>query len=841
MTTEPEQTQELAAFWQLGEAELLKTLDSSTVGLTSAESQSRLARRDTVRWRKTSPVRLLLEQFRSPIMLLLIVSAVLSYVLDDATNALIILAILGVSSLLGFWQEWSAADAVAKLLAVIETRTTLLRDGVEIELPVDATVPGDVVRLRAGNVIPGDCRVLESNDLFVDEAALTGESFPAEKRAGAVAADVGHHRRSCALFQGTHVVSGTATAVVVHTGAETEFGKVSARLERRPPETGFERGLKEFGFLLIRVTLVFVVGVFAVNVAFQRPVVDSLLFALALAVGMTPQLLPAITTVVLAAGAQQMARAQVIVKQLLAIENFGSMTVLCCDKTGTLTTGVVTLQAAEDVAGQASERVRRYAAINATLQLGFQNPIDEALKTSGTLDLTGVQKLDEVPYDFNRKRLSVLVNDGGETVLITKGALANLLEVCTSVDLPDGTTDIDDHRKAILARFASLSDQGRRVLGVAIRRLESDRAGRADERDMTFLGFLVLLDPPKPGIQATLGELRRLGVRLKIVTGDNHAVAAAIARDVGISADRLLTGGDVRRLSDDALQHRAMEIDLFAEIEPNQKERIILALKRSGATVGYLGDGINDASALHAADVGISVASAVDVAREAAQIVLLQQDLGVLVEGVKAGRRTFANTLKYVFVALSANFGYMFSMAVVSLFLPFLPLLPAQILLVNLLADFPAMMLATDRVDPELIERPRRWQVRSMARFMLVFGLCGSVFDFLTFGLLLYVYKAPIEQFRTGWFIEAVLTGLVIMLLVRTQRPFWRSRPGLAFSLTLLAVAAVTLLLPYLPFAGALEFVPPPASLTLLVIGISAVYGVGLELAKRAFYRNLAG
>lgn len=358
---------------------------------------------------------------------------------------------------------------------------------------------------------------------------------------------------------------------------------------------------------------------------------------------------------------------------------------------------------------------------------------------------------------------------------------------------------------------------------------------------MTFLGFLVLLDPPKPGIQATLGELRRLGVRLKIVTGDNHAVAAAIARDVGISADRLLTGGDVRRLSDDALQHRAMEIDLFAEIEPNQKERIILALKRSGATVGYLGDGINDASALHAADVGISVASAVDVAREAAQIVLLQQDLGVLVEGVKAGRRTFANTLKYVFVALSANFGYMFSMAVVSLFLPFLPLLPAQILLVNLLADFPAMMLATDRVDPELIERPRRWQVRSMARFMLVFGLCGSVFDFLTFGLLLYVYKAPIEQFRTGWFIEAVLTGLVIMLLVRTQRPFWRSRPGLAFSLTLLAVAAVTLLLPYLPFAGALEFVPPPASLVLLVIGISAVYGVGLELAKRAFYRNLAG
>jgi P-type Mg2+ transporter len=425
--------------------------------------------------------------------------------------------------------------------------------------------------------------------------------------------------------------------------------------------------------------------------------------------------------------------------------------------------------------------------------------------------------------------------------LITKGALANVLEVCTTVELSGGSGNIVDHQAAILTRFASLSEQGRRVLGVAIRRLEAERSGRQDERDMAFLGFLVLLDPPKPGIQATLEELRKLGVRLKIVTGDNHAVAAAIARDVGISADRLLTGGEVRRLSDDALQHRAMEIDLFAEIEPNQKERIILALKRSGTTVGFLGDGINDASALHAADVGISVASAVDVAREAAQIVLLQQDLGVLVEGVKAGRRTFANTLKYVFVAISANFGYMFSMALVSLFLPFLPLLPAQILLVNLLADFPAMMLATDRVDPELIERPRRWLVRSMARFMLVFGLCGSVFDFLTFGLLLYVYKATIEQFRTGWFIEAVLTGLVIMLLVRTQRPFWRSRPGLAFSLTLLAVAAVTLLLPYLPFAGPLEFVPPPASLVLLVIAISAVYGVGLELAKRAFYRNLAG
>jgi Mg2+-importing ATPase len=841
-TGEPVETAESAkpAFWAIDSDGLRERLGTTDGGLPAVVASERLTVSRRLASHHPTAWSLLVEQFCSPIMLLLLATAVLSYLLDDAMNAGIILGILIASGLLGFWQEWSAADAVAKLLAVIESRTTVVRDGIETEIPLDDVVAGDLVRLRAGDLIPGDCRLLSSRDLFVNEAALTGESFPVEKSPGVLPAVTRLAQRLNVLYLGTHVVSGLATAVVVMTGAETEFGRISSRLNTRPPETGFERGLRQFGHLLIRVVVLFTTGVFLVNVALQKPVIESLLFALALAVGMTPQLLPAVTSVVLATGAKAMAQQKVIVKQLLAIENLGSMTVLCCDKTGTLTEGEIRLEGALDLAGRSSERVLNLAYLNAAFQTGFANPIDRAIKSDHSVSTAGCEKLDEIPYDFSRKRLTVLIRHAGERRLITKGALSNILECCSQAETSDGgIVPLNDVRADIESRFAALSADGLRVLGVATRVVSSDTIDRPDERELTFAGFLVFADPLKPDVSETLAALRELGVGLKIITGDNRAVATAISQRAGLVAPTIVSGSELRGQSEPDLIRAAQAADVFAEVEPNQKEQIILALRRAGHVVGYLGDGINDASALHAADVGISVAQAVEVAREAAQVVLLERDLNVLVRGVREGRRTFANTLKYVFVAISANFGYMFSLACASLFLPFLPLLPSQILLVNLLADFPAMALATDSVDSEQIHRPRRWDVRFIARFMLSFGFSSSLFDFLTFGLILWLFGRDEATFHTGWFVESVLTGLMIMLIVRTQRPFFLSRPGGLFLATVAAIAVITVWLPYSPFAEALGFVAPSGKLLAVVFLITWLYGGGMELVKRLFYRRL--
>ena len=837
-----------ANFWSVEVDRLCDQLETSTNGLTDAVAQKRLIQFADARLvsRRRTKLSILLDQFNSPIIWLLFGSAALSFLVDDPTNGAIILFILLASGLLSYWQEWSADDAVARLLAGIETHTTLLRDGNRIQVPADSVVPGDIVVLSAGALIPGDCRIVESKDLFVDEAALTGESYPVEKSAGTLAEVTSLSQRTSALFLGTHVVSGMATALAIHTGRNTEFGRVSARLELQAPESGFERGLRNFGNLLIKITLVFVTIVFTIKVfflpsehEFQRTVIESLKFALALAVGMTPQLLPAITSVVLAQGAKSMARSQVIVKRLLAIENFGGMNILCSDKTGTLTEGAVRLHSSPDLTGQDSQQVLRYAYINAAMQSGFENPIDRAIRTHQEFDLNGVRKLSEVPYDFMRKRLSVLVDDHTTRLMIAKGALSKILEVCSLAENASGElVDIETQRPAIDRSFNELSDQGFRVLGIARRTVEAEHVTKADEFEMTFVGFLVFFDPPKPGILETVRELERLGVGLKIITGDNRAVTAAISRQIGLTKTRVMTGSEMARLNDEELSRQAIDIDLFAEVEPNQKERIILALKQTGNIVGFMGDGINDASALHAADVGISVAGAVDVAREAAQIVLLKHDLSVLIHGVEEGRRTLANTLKYVFVSISANFGYMFSMAVAWLFMPFLPLQAAQILLINLLADFPAMALATDRVDHELILRPRRWDVSFVCRFMLVFGLSSSLFDFLTFGVLLKIYHATEVEFQTGWFIESVMTGLIMMLLVRTQRPFFQSRPGRYLLGAAVITGSITVLLTFSPFNHALGFTTPPWSLLALVAVIGVLYALAMETAKWFFYRN---
>jgi Mg2+-importing ATPase len=629
--------------------------------------------------------------------------------------------------------------------------------------------------------------------------------------------------------------------LVVRTGTETEFGKVSARLKLRPPETEFEHGIKRFGYFLMEVTLVLVLTIFAINVYLARPVLESFLFSLALAVGLTPQLLPAIISINLAHGARRMAQAKVIVKRLASIENFGSMNVLCSDKTGTLTEGVVHLHSTLDVDGCASEKVLLYAYLNAFYETGFANPIDAAIRTHRRYDLAAYQKLDEVPYDFIRKRLSILVAKDNTHLLVTKGALEHVLAVCFSAETAQGTlVDFAAVQEHVQARFVELSGKGFRTLGVAYRDVGADvRITKDHETNMTFLGFLVLFDPLKPDIVGTLDLLKRLGVSVKVITGDSRLVAAHISRQVGLINQTMLTGPDLHRMSDEALTSRVQEIDVFAEVEPNQKERIILALRKAGNVVGYMGDGINDASALHAADVGISVESAVDVAKEAADIVLLEKDLGVLVQGVREGRATFANTLKYVFMATSANFGNMFSMAGASLFLPFLPLLPTQILLTNLLTDFPEMTIATDSVDSELVEQPRRWDINFIRTFMLVFGLLSSVFDYLTFGVLLFLLHAPEEQFRTGWFLESVISASVIVLVIRSRRPFFHSQPGKYLLMATLLVVGVTLVLPLTPLAGLFEFRPLPLSFVFVLAVIVILYILAVEMAKRIFYERV--
>jgi P-type Mg2+ transporter len=828
-------------FWSLPIDRVLQQLNSSANGLSNPEAKQRLIKygaNSLTQKHKSNTLTLLLNQFKSPIILILMFAAGLSIFLRDATDAIIILTIVIISGLLGFWQERGASNAVEKLLALVQVKATVLRQGIEQEIPHENVVPGDIVLLAAGGSIPGDCLVLESKDLSVNEATLTGETYPADKMSGVLPEATGLSQRTNILYMGTHVISGSAKAVVVGTGKQTEFGKVSERLKLRPPETEFERGLSKFGYFLMEVTLILVVLIFVANVYLKRPVLESFLFSLALAVGLTPQLLPAIVSVNLARGAKQMAKKQVIVKRLAAIENFGSMNVFCTDKTGTLTEGEVKIHAAIDITVNESDRVLFYAYLNAASESGYANPIDDAIRQHKTFDISSYHKLDEVPYDFNRKRLSILFTNENTQLIITKGALKNILDVCSMVEkAPGEIVDITRELQQLQQQAEDLGSKGFRVLGVAYRVFDKTSLSKADETSMTFLGYLALFDPPKVGIADTLRELQQLGITPKMITGDSRAVAMSIIGQIGLPETQVLTGSELRQLSDEALMHRVQQTNVFAEVEPNQKERIIIALKKAGNVVGYMGDGINDASALHAADVSISVESAVDVAKEAADIVLMQKDLNVLIEGVKEGRITFANTLKYVFMATSANFGNMFSMAGISLFIPFLPLLPSQILLTNLLTDFPEMTIATDRVDRELVNKPRRMDIKFIRNFMVVFGLLSSVFDYLTFGALLLLLHAQPEQFRTGWFIESTISASLVVLVVRTRQSIFTSKPGKYLFWATTATVVAALIIPFTPLAPLLGFQALPLRFLLVLGAIVALYVVAAEAVKHLFYQ----
>lgn len=818
----------------------LSQLGSTAHGLTKADAAARLRQSGALRphHQRTGLV-VLLRQFANPITLILVFATVVSAVLGEATDAVIILGIIVLSGVLSFWQEYAASRAVEDLLVRVEVSVEVLRDGDQTFVPAHEIVPGDVIVLDTGDLVPGDCILLEAHELLADEAPLTGESYPADKAPGVVATDTPLAGRTNCLFQGTHVVRGKALALVVLTGTDTAFGRIAAELEARPPVTRFERGLTQFGQLLLLVMVVMTLLIFVANVLLARPVIDSLLFSVALAVGLTPQLLPAIVSVSLSIGAREMARAKVIVKRLNAIEDFGGLDVLCTDKTGTLTGGRVQFNAALDVMGMSSAKVLEEATLNARLHTSFSNPIDDAIVQSARYTVPA-QMLAELPYDFQRRRLSVLVAYDGDAdhILLTKGALADVLSVCNSARSDTDTiVPLDELRATIDAGFERLSMEGYRVLGVASRSLRAaTMLTPADEAGLVFDGFLTFLDPPKPGVARTLRELAGLGISLRMVTGDNRLAALHIARSVGLDARKTLTGADLRLLDETALVEAARETSVFAEMDPMQKERLIRALRRSGHDVGFLGDGINDAPALYAADVGISVDSAVDVAKDAASIVLLEKDLDVLMQGVRLGRRTFANTLKYLFVTISANFGNMFSMAAASLLLPFLPLLPMQILLLNFLTDLPATTIATDAVDPEQLARPGAWDLRMLRSFMIVFGLVSSVFDVLTFGVLVLGFSAGETLFRTGWFVESAMTELAVMLVLRTRRPFFRSRPSATLLGTSLLVGFATLAIPYSPAAPVLGFEALPLSILAAIAVLITAYVLVTEIAKRLFY-----
>jgi Mg2+-importing ATPase len=827
-------------YWTRDARALETELRSGPDGLSHAESTLRLREygpNELKAHQGASRASIFFRQVRSPLLLLLLFAAGASAVTGDWIDASIVLLIIVATVGIGYSREYSAQAAADALKARLQVRCEVLRDGRSTELPVSDIVPGDVVLLSAGTLVPADAVVLEASDFFVSEAVLTGESFPTQKKP-AVLTDPGAAiaERTNTVFLGSNVRSGTARCLVVATGASTEFGAIAHRLTLRPPETEFERGIRRFGYLLTSAMLVLVLLVFVAHVFRGRPPVETLLFSVALAVGLSPELLPAILTVNLARGAQMMARRGVLVRRLNAIENLGSMDVLCTDKTGTITEGVVQLEGAYDGDGRRSDDVLNLAVCNAALETGITSPLDAAILAACPVHPETPTKLAEIPFDFVRKRVTIAVQSSAGTQLVTKGAFHHVMEICTR--LSDGSAITESIQARLEHQYDSWAVNGIRVLAVASRIIPPKAEyGHDDEHEMTFRGFLTFLDRPKEGVDVTIRELRRLGVAIKIITGDSRLVAQHVAKLVGLRADRLLTGHQLDELHDEALWKAAEETDLFAEVDPNQKERIILSLKKMGHVVGFMGDGVNDAPAMHAADASLSVEQAVDVAREAADFVLIEHGLDVIQRGIEEGRRTFANTLKYVLITTSANLGNMVSMAGASLFLSFLPLTAGQILLNNFISSIPAVGIADDSVDEELVSQPRRWDIGFIGRYMVTFGLLSSGFDYLTFGVLLRVFHAPPVLFRTGWFVESLLTQLIVTLVMRTQGPFFRSRPGRVLLLSTTVLIPIALLIPYLPFAEVFGFVPLPAVLVVVIVSITVSYVTATELMKLWFYR----
>ena len=827
--------------WSLSPDIVLQNLQTSREGLTQEEALLRLKQygENTIQGQKrNAPLMLFLNQFKSLIILIMLIATVISAATGDWLDSMIILAIVFASAVLSFLQEYSAGNAINELRSQIQQKSTVVRNNLEIEIPTIQLVPGDIVLLSAGSLIPADGLILQCDAFDVNQSVLTGEAFAVEKEAETVTEETDLANRKNCIFMGTNVRSGNARMLVVQTGENTEFGHIAKDLEETAPETEFGRGVRRFGYLLAWIMLALTLFVFLLNLIYQRPFIDSLLFSVALAIGITPQLLPAIINITLSQGAQSMAKKGVIVRHLAALENFGSMDVLCTDKTGTLTEGVVSLDTAVNAERNPSEEVFRLAYLNAKLQIGIVNDLDKVIIACRDLDMSNIKKIGEIPFNFERKRLSVIIQDSLECKMITKGAFKVIITICSKVQMEAGEQILSASMLAeIQQHFAEWSDQGFRVLGIAQKSMDVRAKYVAqDEHDLTFMGFLLFLDPLKTDVIQTVTELSQLGVQLRVITGDNSLVALHIAKSLGLQIRQVLTGAELAELSEEALAETIETTDLFTEVNPSQKERIILALKKKNHVVGYMGDGINDAPALHVADVSISVNTAVDVAKESADFVLQEKSLRILKNGVILGRATFANTLKYINITTSANFGNMFSMAGASLFLPFLPLLPKQILLLNFISDFPAMTIAADTVDEETIAVPQRWDMRSIRNFMFTFGFISTAFDYLSFAVLIWGFKAGEELFQSSWFVLSILTELLILLVARTRKPFYKSKPAPILLYSTIIVGLFTLILPYLPVQKALNIVPIPMTTLMALLGIAVLYIITTEIAKYFFY-----
>jgi Mg2+-importing ATPase len=872
--------------------DFLARLGTSRLGLSSEEAGRRLeiyGYNEVARRKRRAAVFGFASHFRNPLLIILLFAGLISIFLGEVVNAGIIFSIVMFSVVLDFYQESKAEKAAEMLKERVATTAMVLRDGVRREVRLSEIVPGDIVFLSAGDIVPADARVIEAKDFFVNQSALTGESFPVEKTAlepkgkrGTIT-EMGNY-----VFLGTSVVSGSATVVVVRTGSHTEYGKIAKRLVERHPETEYERGLRRFGFLIMQVTFFLVVSVFFVNVllkgqalqveqsllfavalavgltpegagllpqllptifslntAISAQVLESLLFAVALAVGLTPELLPMILSVNLSKSALAMSERGVIVKRLAAIQNFGSMDVLCTDKTGTLTENKVTLVFHVDFEGNEYEKVLLYSFLNSYYQTGLRSPLDEAILRHENVDVDarGYRKVDEIPFDFMRKRVSVVVDDvRGERLLITKGALEEIVKVCSYCEFEGRIIDMtQDLRKKVEQKHIEFSSEGYRVLGVSFKWVREEKKVYSvnDESELVFLGYLVFLDPPKETAKESLQLLSKAGVELKILTGDNEIVTRKLCEQLGFKIKGIVLGSEIVGMPDDALGVVVEEANVFARVTPQQKDRIMNALKSNGHVVGFLGDGINDAPSLRTADVGISVDNAVDIAKESADIILLRNDLTVLVEGVLEGRKTFGNTLKYILMGTSSNFGNMFSAAGASLFLPFLPMAPVQILLNNLLYDLSESTIPTDNVDPEYTEKPKRWNISFIRRFMLLIGPISSIFDFLTFFIMLSVFAASESLFQTGWFIESLCTQALVIFIIRTSKtPSFKSKPSKPLLISTLAVVALALIIPFTPLGELFGFEPPPLLFYIVLVGLIGTYLLLVEAIKKWFYKR---
>ena len=797
---------------------------STPQGLTSSAAEALRQRfgPNEAATKRRSPLAQILPLLGNPLALVLLVASGLSALLGQRVDAAVIAGIVTLSVGINLMQTWRLQKAAEKLRQAVAPTATVLRDGRWVELPRREAVPGDVVRLSAGDLVPADAHLAEAHDLHVNQAALTGESLPVEKQGGLPAGDP-----AGTVWLGTSIVSGSAIAVVTATGSSTQFGDVVQRLAAPPPETEFDRGLRRFSLFITRTVLVLVLVLVATRLAMHRPAFESLLFAVALAVGLTPEFLPMITTVTLGQGASRMAEQHVVVKHLSAIQNLGTIDVLCSDKTGTLTVGEMRVEASYDADGAPSSRPLALARLNSRFETGIRSPLDTAILAASTnADDAGWRKLDEIPFDFERRRLSIVAERGAERILVTKGAPDGICALCNG-------TDAD--RERWRAWTARVGESGVRLLAVATRAVDAGSSWTAaDERDLALQGYLAFSDPPLPDAKATVDAMRDDGVEVKVLTGDDASVACHVVASVGLDPGTVLTGAEIDGMTDAALGQVAERTTVFARTTPGHKSRILLALKQRGHVVGFMGDGINDAPSLHAADVGIAAPGAVDVAREAADILLTERGLAVLHGGILAGRKASGNVMKYLLMGTSSNFGNMLSMAVASLLLPFLPMLPSQILLNNLLYDMSQLTIPTDEVDRSWLRAPHRSDIDLVRRFMILIGPISSALDFLTFWVLLHVFRADEAFFHAGWFVESLCTQTLVLFVIRTYERPWRSRSSNALAASVVAVAALGAVLPVLPVAHLLGFVPLPAPYYAFVAVATVAYLGLVEVVKHA-------